>query len=68
MARGFNGIKYVLICCVLTAIFYFPGLIYAFIVMGNSKTSEDEATIINKEAQRKKDSKLKKEKIFKKKK
>tara|TARA_B100000809_G_C14963660_1_gene468356 strand:- start:15 stop:791 length:777 start_codon:yes stop_codon:yes gene_type:complete len=59
MARGFNGIKYVLICCVLTAIFYFPGLIYAFIVMGNSKTSEDEATIINKEAQRKKDSKLK---------
>ena len=41
MARGINGFKYVMICSLLTCVFYFPGLIYAFIVMGNSKTAEE---------------------------
>lgn len=54
MARGFMGIKYVIICSILTAMFYFPGLIYAFIVMGNSKTAEDERKYSDQEAQRKK--------------
>jgi len=42
MSRGFKGIKYVLICSLLTCAFYFPGLIYAFIVMDNSRIAEDE--------------------------
>ena len=46
MARGINGFKYVIICGLLTCIFYFPGLIYAFIVMGNSKIAEEEAVFI----------------------
>ena len=43
MSRGINGLKYVIICALLTCVFYFPGLIYAFIVMGNSKIAEEEA-------------------------
>ena len=42
LSRGLRGIKYVLICCVLTCFFYFPGLFYALVVMNNSKTSRDE--------------------------
>jgi uncharacterized membrane protein YqaE (UPF0057 family) len=45
-ARGINGIKYILICSVLTCIFYFPGLIYAFIVINNSRTAEQERRYI----------------------
>jgi uncharacterized membrane protein YqaE (UPF0057 family) len=46
MSRGLRGYKYVIICCLLTCVFYFPGLIYAFIVMGNSKIAEEEAVFI----------------------
>lgn len=46
LARGINGIKYIIICSVFTAAFYFPGLIYAFIVMGNSRTAEHERKYI----------------------
>ena len=46
MARGFKGLKYIIICCLLTCAFYFPGLIYAFVVMGNSKIAEEEAVFI----------------------
>ena len=46
MARGIKGFKYVIICSLLTCAFYFPGLIYAFIVMGNSKIAEEESIFI----------------------
>lgn len=46
LARGINGIKYIIICSIFTAAFYFPGLIYAFIVMGNSRTAENERRFI----------------------
>jgi len=46
LARGINGIKYIIICSIFTAAFYFPGLIYAFIVMGNSRTAEHERKYI----------------------
>ena len=46
MARGIKGFKYVIICSLLTCAFYFPGLIYAFIVMGNSKIAEEESKFI----------------------
>ena len=46
MARGIKGFKYVLICSLLTCAFYFPGLIYAFVVMGNSKIAEEESKFI----------------------
>ena len=46
MSRGLRGYKYIIICCLLTCVFYFPGLIYAFIVMGNSKIAEEEAIFI----------------------
>ncbi len=46
MARGLKGFKYVIICSLLTCAFYFPGLIYAFIVMGNSKIAEEESKFI----------------------
>jgi len=46
MARGLKGFKYVIICSLLTCAFYFPGLIYAFIVMGNSKIAEEESIFI----------------------
>lgn len=42
LSRGLRGIKYVLICCVLTCFFYFPGLIYAMIVMNNSNIAKGE--------------------------
>jgi uncharacterized membrane protein YqaE (UPF0057 family) len=42
MSRGLRGIKYIIISSILTLCFYFPGLIYSFIVMNNSKISEDE--------------------------
>ncbi len=36
LSRGLNGLIYIIICCVLTCFFYFPGLIYALAVMSVS--------------------------------
>jgi uncharacterized membrane protein YqaE (UPF0057 family) len=36
MARGVMGLPYILLCSLLTAFLYFPGLIYAFLVINNS--------------------------------
>ena len=33
MKRGITGFGYILLCCILTMLFYFPGLIYAIIIM-----------------------------------
>ena len=37
MAKGFTGFSYILISCLLTSLFYFPGLIYSFAVISGSK-------------------------------
>ena len=37
MAKGFTGFTYILISCLLTALFYFPGLIYSLSVISSSK-------------------------------
>lgn len=42
LARGINGLKYIVLCSFFTCMFYFPGLIYAFIVINNSRTVEQE--------------------------
>ena len=36
MTKGLMGWMHILICCVLTAMFYFPGMMYAFIMMNGS--------------------------------
>lgn len=41
LARGLKGFPYILLCGILTCFFYFPGLIYAIIVINNSKVEED---------------------------
>ena len=33
MKRGITGFGYILLCCILTMLFYFPGLIYTIIIM-----------------------------------
>ena len=33
MKKGIAGFGYILLCCILTMLFYFPGLVYAIIVM-----------------------------------
>ena len=44
MAKGFTGIQYILLSCLLTSLFYFPGLIYSLSVISSSKHAllEDE--------------------------
>ena len=42
MAKGFRGLGNVILCCLLTMLFYFPGLLYAIIVMNNSVNAKDE--------------------------
>lgn len=37
MAKGITGWFHILICLVLTAMFYLPGMMYAFIIMNGSK-------------------------------
>jgi uncharacterized membrane protein YqaE (UPF0057 family) len=37
MAKGFTGFSYILTSCLLTSLFYFPGLIYSFSVISSSK-------------------------------
>ena len=48
LAKGFSGIKQILICCILTMCFYFPGLIYAFAVINNAEPELDELIKIKK--------------------
>lgn len=43
MAKGFTGFSYVLLSCALTAIFYFPGLIYSLAVISSSRYGRLEA-------------------------
>ena len=50
MAKGFKGMKQILICSILTACFYFPGLIYALSVINSSSneiTEIKEVTELN---------------------
>lgn len=42
LSRGIMGFPYILICSFLTALFYFPGLIYAFAVINSSKCESKE--------------------------
>jgi len=37
MAKGFTGMSYIILSCLLTALFYFPGLIYSLSVINSSK-------------------------------
>lgn len=37
MAKGFTGFSYILISCLLTSLFYFPGLIYSLAVVSASR-------------------------------
>ena len=43
MAKGFTGFRYVLISCILTALFYFPGLVYSFAIISSSRHGQLEA-------------------------
>ena len=45
MAKGMNGMLQVLICCVLTMMFYVPGLIYALLVINGSDVEIDSKKI-----------------------
>lgn len=45
--KGFYGFGKVILCSILTMIFYFPGLIYAYIVMNNSEWLEIENELGN---------------------
>ena len=48
MSKGLKGMKQILICCILTMCFYFPGLIYAMSVINSSKNETEEITNIKK--------------------
>jgi uncharacterized membrane protein YqaE (UPF0057 family) len=37
MAKGFTGFSYILTSCALTALFYFPGLIYSLAIISTSR-------------------------------
>ena len=39
MHRGIKGWQYIVTCCLLTMMFYFPGLMYAFIIKSKSEFS-----------------------------
>lgn len=39
---GVNRLRKILISCILTACFYFPGLIYSLIIVNNNKYAEEE--------------------------
>ena len=53
LSRGLNGILYIIICCILTCFFYFPGLIYALAVMSVSVPEIDEQKKVNKDKKNK---------------
>jgi len=46
MAKGLYGMGDIVMTCILTTIFYFPGLIYAFAVMSTSKASIKENELL----------------------
>ena len=41
MAKGINGIFHIIVCCFLTLLLYFPGLVYAIIIMKGSKHNDE---------------------------
>ena len=42
LAKGLNGISYIIISCILTFAGYFPGLIYSFAVINSSESELNE--------------------------
>ena len=48
MAKGINGFFYILLSCILTTMFYFPGLIYSFAVINASELELNEIDNIEK--------------------
>jgi uncharacterized membrane protein YqaE (UPF0057 family) len=42
MAKGFTGFSYILTSCALTALFYFPGLIYSLAIISTSRFARHE--------------------------
>ena len=54
MAKGFSGFNHILISCLLTALFYFPGLIYSLSIISTSRYG------LLEEAERKKGYEIKK--------
>ncbi len=42
MAKGFTGFSYILTSCALTALFYFPGLIYSLAIINTSRFARHE--------------------------
>lgn len=46
MARGLSGLHHIVLTCILTVLFYFPGLIYAFAIMSTSKASISETEVL----------------------
>jgi len=48
LAKGLMGLMQIIICGVLTCLFYFPGLIYAFSVINSSKKETEEINKIKK--------------------
>ena len=48
MAKGLNGFFYILLSCILTTMFYFPGLIYSFAVINASELEMKEIHEIQK--------------------
>lgn len=47
MAKGLKGMVQIIICSILTACFYFPGLIYALSVINSSSNESNEMNEIN---------------------
>ena len=43
MAKGFTGFNYILLSCLLTSLFYFPGLVYSLAVISTSRFGRFEA-------------------------
>lgn len=48
MAKGFTGFGYILTSCALTALFYFPGLIYSLAIISSSRFARLEKAERNK--------------------
>lgn len=48
LAKGFKGMGQIILSCILTACFYFPGLIYSFSVINGSEHEIDEIINIGK--------------------
>ncbi len=48
LAKGFSGMGQILLSCILTACFYFPGLIYSLAVINSSENELNEIINIGK--------------------